>query len=82
MIQGNARTAFRHLLYHKSMFDPGKEAKNGSIRRSTGNCWKSLRVVYPKPINSSMIRLATRRPEIITVGRPVPGWVLAPTKYR
>ena len=33
-------------------------------------------------LRSSMIPSATSRPETIAVGTPVPGWVLAPTKYR
>src|SRR5262249_28323278 len=34
------------------------------------------------PLSSSAMRSATRRPETMAVGTPVPGCVLAPTKYR
>jgi hypothetical protein len=35
----------------------------------------------PHPSRSSIILCAARRAEIRAVGAPVPGWVLAPTKY-
>ena len=33
-------------------------------------------------LRSSMIRSVTNRAETMAVGTPVPGWVLAPTKYK
>lgn len=35
-----------------------------------------------RQLSSAWIRSATRRPETMTVGTPVPGCVLAPTKYK
>ena len=56
----------------------GVQTKNSCYRRSG----ERLSSLFYSARKSSRMRVETRRAETKAVGKPVPGCVLAPTKYR